>query len=263
MTTESNDGTNTDPAMKHPNTSLRVRDILKTTGMRIRQDPVLCAPFAIVGLLVSVADWLRKQDPLPVTTPNWFEQTLTVQYSIFPMETARTVRRIDALFDLRLPYFLGAVTLELLVLLSVGVAGWMTITRALDGERRLDSLIRYLGILSMMVVFARLLGSPTLNIGSLPLGALVLFVVALVLIRLFLFPGLLAAGYQFTTVLKKSVRTSQGKQWTLFWLIVIIGLASGGLAHVPIAGGFLSAAVVAPIHAISLAILIQHDERYE
>lgn len=261
MTTESGDGTSTDtPAATSPDTSMMVGTVLKAAGARIRHDPALGVPFAIVGLLVALADWLGKQDPIPVATPGWFEQTLSVRYSLFPMGTARTVRPVDALLDLQTPYFVGAVALELLVLLAVGIAGWLTITRALDAERRLDSLARYLGGLSAMIVLSRLLGSPTINVDSLLLGVLVLLVAALVLVRLFLFPGLLVAGCQFTTALHESVRESRGKRWTLFWLIVVFGLAYWGLAHTPIAGGFLSTAVVAPIHAVSIAILIQQDD---
>lgn len=264
MTTESGDGTSTDiRAATSPDTSMMVGVVLKAAGARIRHDPVLSVPFAIVGLLVALADGLRKQDPIPVATPDWFEQTLSIRYSVFPMGTARTIRQVDALLDLRTPYFFGAIALELLVLLAIGTAGWLTITRAMDTERRLDSLARYLGVLSAISLPIRLLGTPTINVDGLLLGGLVLLTIALVLVHLFLFPGLLAAGCQVTTALRESVRKSRGKRWTLLWLIIIFGLASWGLAHLPIAGGFLSTAVVAPVHAVSLAILIQQNGRHE
>lgn len=261
MMTEPDDGTTADsPAGSSPDTSVTVGTVLKTASAHIRHDPVLIVPFAVVGLLVALADWLRKWDPLPVATPDAFGQTVSVQYSVFPMGTARTVRRVGALVDLQIPYFFGAVALELLVLLAVGLAGWLTITRALGAERRLDSLARYLGVLSAVAILFRVLGSSTITTDSLLLGALAFFAVYLVLVHLFLFPGCLVAGSQFTTALRESVQESRGQGWSLFWLIVVFGLASWGLAQIPIAGGGLSTAVVAPIHAVSLAVLIRRTD---
>jgi hypothetical protein len=263
MTTESGDRTTANvPAAATPSDTPRTTGtILKAVGTRFRSDPVLIVPFAVAGFFVTLADWLRKQDPLPVATPHSFGQTLSVQYSLVPRGTARTVRHVGAFLDLRTPYFVGAVALELLALLAVGLAGWLTITRALGAEGQRSSLARYLGLLVAMVLHSRLLRPSTITIDSLLLGALAFLVAALVVVRLFLVPGLLVAGYRFPTALRDSVRASQGTRWALFWLIVIFGLASWGLAHVPIAGGFLSTAVVAPIHAVSLAVLIRrHDD---
>lgn len=262
MTTESGDEMTADaPAAAIPSDTPKTSgSVMKAVGTRLRSDPVLIVPFAVAGFFVALADWLRKQDPLPVAVPDAFGQTLSVQYSLVPRGTPRTVRQVGALLDLRLPYFVGAVALELLVLLAVGLAGWLTITRVLEAERQRGSLARYLGLLAAMVLLSRIPGSSTITIDSLLLGALAFLVVALVVVRLFLLPGLLVAGYRFSTALRESVRASRGTRWALFWLIIIFGLASWGLAHVPIAGGFLSTAVVAPIHAISLAVLIRRTD---
>lgn len=259
MTTEPSDNSDTDArASTTPlDAPITVGTVLKTAGAHIRRDPVLIVPFTIAGLLVALVDWLRTWDPLPVAMPDSFGQTLSIQYSIFPMGTTRTVRHVDALIDLRLSYFVGAVALELLVLLAVGLAGWLTITRALATERRLDSLARYLGGLAVVAIPPRILGSPTLNVDSLLLGVLAFLVAALVLVRLFLLPGCLAAGCQVTTAFREGVRQSRGIRWPLFWLIVVFGLASWGLARIPIAGGFLSTTVVSSVHAVSLAVLLR------
>ena len=173
------------------------------------------------------------------------------------MGTARTARRAAAFVDLRLPYLVGAATLELLVVLAVGVAGWLTITRALDVERRPSSLARYLGGMSTVTVLPWILGSPSIDVESLILGALSFLIFVLVLVRVFLVPGFLAAGDRFKAALWKSVRASSGIRLTLFWLLSLFGLASWGLAQIPVAGGLLSAAVVGPVHAISLAVVVR------
>ncbi|WP_254764000.1 hypothetical protein [Natrinema marinum] len=227
---------------------------------RLRRDPGLVVPFTIAGLLVALADRLRRWDPLPVATPDSFTRTVSVQQSVFPQGTPRTVRHVGAFVDLRLPYLLGAVALESLVVLVIGLAGWMTITRAFGAERRLESAARYLGLLSVVALLSRSFGSPSLEVGSLVLGALAIITVALVGIHLFLFPGFLAAGESFATALRKSFLAPRGRRWPVFWLIGLLGLASWGLAQVPVAGGFLSTAVVAPVHAVSLAVLLDGAE---
>ncbi|RRJ31403.1 hypothetical protein EIK79_06700 [Halocatena pleomorpha] len=233
--------------------------VLREAGSRIRHDPALVGPFAVAGLFVMLADLLREFDPIPVATPVSFGHTFSIQYSIVPKGTARTIRHINALFDLRDPYLLGAVALELLVLLAVGLAGWLTITRALRVERRLDSLARYIGFLFVVTLLFRIMDFQTITVGSLLLFILMVLAAFLVLIRLFFLPGLLVRGCRYTTALQKSIRTAVGERWTLFCLIIVFGFASWGLAQVPIVGGGLSTVVVAPIHAVSIAVLLDRN----
>lgn len=245
------------------NAPMTVGAVLKAATTHLRRDPILVVPFALAGLLVALADWLRRWDPIPVARPDSVRQTFDVQYSMFPEGTARTIRPVDALVDLQTTYLLGAVALELLVWLAVGLAGWLTITRVLGSERRVGSLANYLGFVTMVTLVPRVLGSPSVEFDSLLFGVLALAAVSLVFVRTFLLPGLLAAGWRFTTALRESVRASRGRGWTLFGLVVLFGLASGGLARIPFAGGFLSTAVVALVHAVSLAVLLQRGEEME
>ncbi|OAQ53902.1 hypothetical protein HTG_06435 [Natrinema mahii] len=256
MTVEPGDDPTADPSASTKPPGLRAGAILRATIVRIRRDPVLVVPYAVAGVLVALADWLRQWDPLPATTPDSLGQMISVQYSIIPQGTPRTIRRIGAFIDLQSPYLVGAVALELLVVLALGIAGWVTITRALNAERRLDSLARYLGLLSVISLLPQLFGSPSLEIGSLPLGALAIVVAALVGIHLFLFPGFLVVGQSLATALGKSVREPRGRRWPVLLLIVLFGFTSWALAQVPVAGGFLSTAVVAPVQAVSIAVLI-------
>lgn len=235
--------------------------VLKAAGTRIRDDPVLVVPFAVAGLLVAVADWLRNWDPIPAATPDSFGQTVNIEFSIVPSGTPRTVRHVDALVDLQTPYLVGAVALEAIVFVAVGLAGWLTITRALNTDRQFDSLASYLGFFAAVVVPPHLLDYPTLDFSSLLLGGVAIIVFSLVVVRVFLVPGLLAAGKPFSTALRESIRKSRGMGWSLFWLSLVFGLSSWGLAHLPLAGGFLSTAVVGTVQAVSLAVLVRHTER--
>lgn len=259
MTTESGDGATGNA--RSPSTgvgpSTKATTVLKDTGARIRRDPVLLVPFTVAGLLVGLADWLREWDPIPAATPESFGGTIGVDYSIFPTGTARSVRHVDALIDLETPYFLGAVGLELLVVLAIGVAGWYTIHRVLGGEARLDSVARYLLTLSVVAVPLRVLGVRAIEVDSVFLGAAALFAFALVAVWLFLVPGFLAAGLPLSGALRESLQQSRGMQGSLFVLVVLFGLASWGLGRIPVAGGILSTAVVGGAHAVSLGVLLR------
>ncbi|WP_132059679.1 hypothetical protein [Halorussus amylolyticus] len=243
-----------------PTDRLTATAVLRAAGARVRRAPHLVAPFALAGLVVALADWLRRYDPIPAATPDWVGRTLSIQYSIFPQGTARTVRPVGGLLDLRTPYLVGSVALELVVVLAVGLAGWATITRALGTERRVGSLARYLGVLSAIAIAPRLLGTPSVDVESVLLGVPLVVAFSLVLVHLFALPGLLATGRGFPTALAASARRSRGRRWPLFWLVVVFGVASWGLARVPMAGGFLSTALVGPIHAVSLAVLVERTE---
>lgn len=236
-----------------------VSSVLKTVGVRVRRDPGLALPFAVAGLLLALVDVLRRRDPIPVSTPDAFSETLSVQYAIYPTGTARTVREVGALVDLQTPYLLWGVGLELLPLLAIGAAGWITIARALDAPRRLDALSRYLCVLVVFGLLPRLLGSPSIDVSSLLLGVALLVVFSLVFVRIYLFPAFLVAGRGFVPAVRDGVAASRGQRWTIFGLVLVLGVTSWGLAHVQMAGAFLSTAIVAPVQAVSYAVLVQRD----
>jgi hypothetical protein len=231
--------------------------VLKRAATRLRRNPRLGLPFVIAGLVVALADVIRAWDSLPVTTPEWTEKSLSVQYSFFPSGPARTIRELGAFVDLRTLYVLGALTLECAVFVGVGLAGWITITRALDDERRLGALGRYLGVFGSIGSIPVLIGPRSVTFDSLPIALLGIVVVSLVSVRLFLLPGFLARGDRVTAALKHSVRASKGAFWPLLSLVIVFGLGYWVLALVPLAGGFLSTAFVAPVHSIVLAVLLE------
>lgn len=262
MTTERDDGARLDsPSFASTATPTTIGALYRSVGRHVRRNPALVVPFVVAGLLVALADRVRQWDPIPVATPRSFEQTLSVQYSVFPSGTARTGRELGALLDLHLSYFLGAVALELLVPLVIGVAGWVTIVRTVDADYRLDSLARYLGCFLAVALISLVVGSSNVGIDSAPVGILAIVVVSLLGVRLFLLPGFVARGARLTTAVTRSVRQSRGNGWLLFSLIVVFGLTSWGFAQISVVGGLLSTAIVAPIHAVSIATLLPREGR--
>jgi len=225
---------------------------------RLRRDPRAALPFAVVAVLAVVVDALRRWDPVPFTRPSWFADTLSIQYALFPRPTMRTSRSFAALVDLRLPVFLGAAALELGAVLAVAVAGWLTITRVADAERGVRGLLRYTGCVLALTLAVRLIAPVDVELGSLPLLLLGLAVGALFALRLFLFPGFLAAGHGVGSALIASVRTSRGRG-SILVLVVVLGVAAGLLARVPVVGSGLTAAV-ALAHAVAVGQLVDAAE---
>ncbi|KAA9396192.1 hypothetical protein Har1130_16095 [Haloarcula sp. CBA1130] len=226
--------------------------VLTSTLGRIRRDPVLAVPFAVAGVLVALGDWLRRHDPIPTASTDALSESLSVTYSVLPQGTARTVRHVGALVGLKTRYLLWAVGLEVLIPLAVGIAGWMTIARTLDTRSPLRALCRYLIALAAVVSIPQLLGGFSIDVNNVLLGLVLLAMALFVMTRLFLLPALLVTGSGFVTALRQSYRHSRGQGLLLAGLIIVIGLAYWGLATVPVAGGFLSTAVVAPIHAVAI-----------
>lgn len=234
--------------------------LLESAWSHLRRDPLLAVPFAVAGLLLALADELRQRDPIPVRRTEALDQTISVHLPLYPSGTVRTARSLEALVDLRTPYALWAVGLELVVFFAVALAGWVTIRRALGGRPGADSLGRYLLLPFALGLVPRLLGSPTVDVGSLLVGLVLLAAFLFVGVRLFLVPGFLVAGRGFTSAFRESVQRSRGRGWTLFGLVLFLGVASWGLALVPTVGAFLSTAVVAPIHAVSIAVVVDEWE---
>lgn len=240
---------------------LSVVTLLQAAVTDIRRHPRWLVPFTVAGLVVALADWIRTTDPIPMVVPASFQDTLSVQYSIVPMGTHRTVRVADALVDLRLPYLAGAVGLELLVLFAVCAAGYLTLQRALRTTRGRSAALRY-GLLVVFVGFLpEWLGTAHHTFGNLLIGLVAIGLFTLIAVRLFLLPGFVVLGESFRTAIRRSRHRSHGLGWTLVGLIVVVGVSSWGLAQIPLVGGFLSTAIVAPVHAITLGLLVRRTGR--
>lgn len=261
MSGKDGDESETVSSVGHPvsTTQRSTLGVLTSAFRRIRRDPVLAVPFAVGGVLVALSDWLRQHDSIPMAPTDAFSQSLSVKYAVFPQGAARTVRHVGALVDLETRYLLWAVGLEVLVPLAVGIAGWVTIARVLDTDSRPRALSRYLIALAAFVSLPQLFGGFSADISNLLLGLVLFAMVLFVLTRLFLFPALLVTGSSFVTALRQSYHRSHGQGVTIAGLIIVIGLGYWGLATVPVAGGFLSTAVVAPIHAVVIGIVFSVD----
>lgn len=233
-----------------------VTGILREVASRVRRDPAIVVPFVVAGAVVIAADWLRVHDPLPVALPDW-TGTLRIVYPLYPAGSVRATREVGAFVDLPGQWLLWAVSLELATILAVGLAGWLTIARALGVPRHPRAGIRYLTLPMAFGLLPYLAGGVDLDVGRLLVWLLAIAGVSLVVVHLFLVPGFLVAGRGFAAAVAASVRAARGRRWLLFGLVLVLALATVGLRYVPFAEQFLTWAVVAPVHAVALAAILE------
>ena len=232
--------------------------IVSEAVARIRRDPTLAVPFAIASVVLTVVDWLRLQDPVPTRTVEGLSSgTVSVTFHVYPTAAQRTARSFGALVDLKLPYLAWAIGLELLAVLAVGIAGWYTLARVTGVDLSLRGLWSYLGFVVVVQAAFRLFGL----FGDLgPFWGIVLLVVVLsAMVRLFVVPAFVAAGDNLSTAGRRSAAVTTGMGIFVGALVVVFGLATWLLGSVPLVGAFLSGTLVAPVHAVTIALLVERS----
>ncbi|WP_408957377.1 hypothetical protein [Natrinema sp. 74] len=232
---------------------------LRTAADRIRREPTLALPFAIAGLVLTLVDWLRRYDPLPTAAAGG--DGISIEFAGYPTGTHETIRPLEALVDLKLPYLAWGIGLEAVALLTVVVAGVVTIARVADGDTEAAQtdvsfgrqLLAYVGLVVLLHSAGRLLGTVgTVGvIFGIPLFIGILFVLA----RFFAAPAYAAAGVGPLSALRRSVRATRNSSLSLIGLVLTFGLAAWLLSAIPYAGTLLSSTLVAPIHAVTSAVV--------
>lgn len=236
---------------------ISVWSTLWTALSRIRRDPGLVVPFFFAGVVVTIVDYLRLRDPVPVRLGDDIrEGSINVAYAIYPTGTRGSTTPLGAFVDLEPLYLFSTVVYELTAFFAVCVAGWLTLSWAM-GERSTPSrLVGYLTFVALVQLGFRALGF--VGVVAFGLFGLVLLVVALAfLVRLFFAPLFVVAGDDVRTAVRRSARFARGHGWTLFGLVVVLGLSAFALRSVPLVGPALSAAVVAPVHAVAMVVIAE------
>lgn len=230
--------------------------VLGSTGARLRDDPFCWLPFAVAGLVLLAADRLRATDSLP-TAPGPSETTVTVPYTIYPTGTTTTTRPLESLVDLRAPMLAYGLGLEVLALIAVAGAGWLTMTRAGGLPYRLERFGAYAALVVGIDLLFRAVDAAGLEYagGSLLVALVLLGLVAFVAVRLFLVPVAVVTGDGLVRSLSESWRRARGRGWTILGLIVLFGFGSQLLVRVPYVGTALAVTVVGTVHAVSLVVL--------
>lgn len=229
-----------------------------------RWDPLLLLPFALAGLILAILDFLHRGDPVPAIEHSGLgEHTVSVEYAGYPTGLRQMTVPLESLLGLELPYLVWSLGLYALGLLAVTVAGAVTIRRALTGETSLDvdSVASLFGFVLAMDLLQRVLGSVDLLQGMGPIiGIPVLVLYFYVMIRLFVAPGLLVAGWAPRDAIRGSDWLTTGSGWSLAAVVFLVGLLAWLLGSVPTIGAFPSTAVVAPIHAVAIVAVLERED---
>ncbi|KTG10221.1 hypothetical protein AUR64_11595 [Haloprofundus marisrubri] len=241
---------------------LSVWSTLWTAVSRIRRDPGLVVPFFFAGVVVTIVDYLRLRDSVPVSVVDRMGGGgIDITYLIYPTGSRTTTTPFGALVDLTVAPLLTTVGLELTAFLAVGVAGWLTLSRALGNRTKSARLFPYLGLLALLHVAFRLLGLVG-TIGG-PVGLLLFVGTLAVFVRVFLVPVLVVAGDDISAAFGRSARLTRGYRWTVFGLVLVVGLGTFALGSVSLVGPLLSATLVAPVHAVALVVVAERIEKAE
>ena len=239
--------------------TLTVTAVLRATIARIRSDRWLMIPFLFAGGLITAVDFVRRWDPIPASRETSDGLSIELAFYLYPTGVPGTARPLGAIVDLLPQYLLWTIGIELTVVLAVGVAGWVVISRGLEQSPVWRSAARYIGLIVFPLWILRLADGAEIEFanGGLLFGIPLLIVWALILVRLFLLPVCLVDGRGLIEAIRESARTSRGVSWPIFGLIVLIGLGMSLLGSIPTVGGLLSTALLAPIHAVAAVVVYQ------
>ncbi|OAQ52342.1 hypothetical protein HTG_12020 [Natrinema mahii] len=225
---------------------------------RLRRDPALLVPFTAAGLVLALLDRLRRWDPIPALVTG-DDVSIGIEYAGYPTGVSNTIRPLEVLVDLKLPYLVWAVGLEALALAVVAAAGTVTIARTLavgdgwDWPRWGRRWLAYLGLIVLFDAVGRAVGS--LGDVGLVVGAVLAVPLSAVFVRFFLAPAFVVTGSGPVAALARSARATRGIGWQLLALVVGFGLAAWLLGRVPYVGTALSTTLVGSILAVTMAAI--------
>lgn len=238
------------------------RSPLSVALSRLRDDPVLFAPFLLVGIVLAVVDWLHRRDPIPTLQRTGLGAgglDIQIAFVGYPTGIGQTRRPLESLIGLE-PIYLGwGLALYVLPLIAITVAGAVTMARAMDRPVRFEAVASLFGFVVALDLLQRLFGSIAVLQEMGVWGFVVLAIYFALFVRLFLVPGLLVAGRPLRPALRESGRFADGRGWSLFALLLAIGLAAWLLSLPPVAGPVLSSALVAPVHAVAIAVGLERS----
>ena len=225
---------------------------------RLRRDPVLFVPFVVAGVCLWLLDWIRRHDPIPTMPVEQNGASITVAYTGYPTGVTETARALSSLIDLKLPYLVWGITLEVVAVFVIAAAGTVTIARGLSadsGGTTPRRLLAYVGLVASFDVAFRILTALVGDAVGLIAGLILLVPLFAVFVRVFAAPAFIVSGSGPVTALQQSGRATRGRGWSILALVVAFGLAAWLLGLVPWVGTILSTALIGSVHAVTVAVV--------
>jgi hypothetical protein len=265
-----------DPDRSPPATAIRPADdepgatgLLAVALTVLRHRPSLAVPFCLVGLLAAVGDARRLADSVPTVPQTTAQRGLThVVLQPTPAPVGAVGTRIPAVLGLRAEPFVGVLAADGLPALAAAVATVLVVARCPGTPTDDRSFRRSLGVcvpallvyqLAAFVAFQVLARLWPAGLLSIPAVIVVLYAV----VRLWLVPATVVTVGPRGAV-GRSLALTRGDGWTLFGLVVLVGLGANLLVSVPVflpvdvplpVGTALATAVLGSVHAVLLGVV--------
>ena len=222
--------------------------LLVDSGRLLWDRPALALPFLIAAAAAAVGDLLRLTDSVPTIAQTSAQRGLThLVLHATPSVTSAVGTRPAALLGLKSGPLLGVILTEgfpsvLTAIATVLTIVWVIPSRAASTPTRGKLLFRALRLLGYELAVLTVFFVLGMTAGSLGLLTLVLIIGLLVAtVRLFVVPASIARGRGLREAISTSLALTRGHGWTLFGLIVVLGVTANVLVSVPVLVGGLGA----------------------
>ncbi len=232
--------------------------LIRRVRARLVDDPLLCVPFLLAGVALSLIDELRRHDPVPARSLVGIHRLdFSLELVLIP-SGSRGVRRIlGGLTDLQPRLLLWALGLETAALGIVALAGYLTLARALDTGWSATSAGTYLLYVALTTGVFWIIGPLYVN---LPLFLVMLwgpFVALwfLGLVRLFAVPAAVVNGQSLLDAARWSNDAVDNREWAHLALVTFFGVLLWLAELLSVGSTLISFAVVGPLHAVAVAVV--------
>jgi hypothetical protein len=243
-------GDRTEPIRDHDRASSFT--LLGRGVTRLRARPGALLALVLAGVVVAAGDWFALHDPIPTETYEGIQHgEISVSLGILVGVASRATVPLTSFVGLKVEWLAWAVGTSVVPAAVSAVAAVVALTRLLDTSLTAGAVVRYLIVTVVFVV-----GAVNVDVSSLLLGLLLLVAFTVVVVRLFAFPGLLAAGESIRTAANRSWARSQGYGWQLLGVIVILGFLNHVLTSVPVAGP-VGSGLIGAVHAATVAAFLE------
>lgn len=229
-----------DAAPRPERRPVRISTLLKGGVARLRNHPSVPVAFLLAGLLVAAVDALRRGDAVPTVGFLGLQSgQVSVRFGVLARVYARVTTPPAALYALQPSWLVRVAALELLRGAAVVAAGVYGFSRLLDTSPGVAATARYAGVFALLSLAA-------LQVDAGPiLGIPLLVAFFILLVRVAAFPAFIVQGDGVVPALRRSWRRTRGHGWTVFGVVLVVGLANHALTSVPVVGPVGSGLAVA------------------
>lgn len=230
--------------------AVTTRYLFRAAYDRLRCNPRVIGVFLLVGVLVAIIDVVRRGDPVPAASfVGVREGTISLRFGLLVDVVYRHSTPMSTLVELRPRWLVWTAGLEVLRGGALIVASVYGYAQLLDETATVGAAGRY-GF--VMVVFA--LAAIDINTGfvlGLPLGIVAVYL----LVRFAPVSGLLAIGASIPTAFRTGWRITGGHGWSLFGVVLVVGLLNHSLASIPLIGP-VGSSLIAAVHVAVIATFL-------